>query len=245
MAAFAAGAIVAASAGAQDERESRVAPRNRALGGREGHAQQSWHDAGADGASRSARRARSRPNAAPSPRSSRASTSSSARASSGTAASHVTCSKRTLDRRGLKGCPRESIVGGATVTARAGTVDDRVGTSPSSTGARRRLLAYTRARLSRHACGRRCRQDRLHDGSWRYGGTPARAEEPPGRRRHPDPGHRHGVHARRQAVREGAHHHHVLPERGGWRYRATAHYLYDLTGQTAQDTSGGTIACTS
>lgn len=151
------------------------------------------------------------------------------------------CSKRTLDRRGPKGCPRESIMGTAKGTARADTVI----THPDVVfvnGGSKRSYAYTtlyHPALVQEPIVVRSKKMR---GRWSYresfrvpktlqvvAGVPIQMT---------------GLRFRMGGKR-------YAPEwitstscpRGGWRYRAKVRYLYDLTGRRDVDMVKGRIPC--
>jgi hypothetical protein len=157
---------------------------------------------------------------------------------------YATCTRRVLDRRGPKGCPKESIMGRVVANARAGSVT----TKPSITlvnGGAKRLWAHTRLRYPA----------RVHDTvavstadlsgrRWSYKGTlrvPRSLQVVAGV----------PIRTTRIKLTIGGKPYArdyiatTSCPAGGWRYRASVHYLYELSGQTGRDTVDGTIACTS
>lgn len=155
---------------------------------------------------------------------------------------YVKCSKRVLDRKGPKGCPRKSIVGDATATARADTVLTTADVVLVN-GGWKRTFAYTtlynpafveetivvhRTKASGRWAHRESFQVpenlqivagvpiQVTAAKMRVGGKP---------------------YARDYIVSTSC-------PKGGWKYRAVAHYLFS-TGATSQERIDGSIPCTS
>ncbi len=156
---------------------------------------------------------------------------------------YATCSKRALDHQGPKGCPRESIMGSGTAIASAGGVDTDVAITFVNGGAER-LLAHARFEYPARAQETLVVKATDMAGRWRYKDAlraPKSLQVVAG-----VPVHTTGLkftlggkpYARRYITTTSC-------PSNGWAYRITAHYLYDLTGQTAEDTVGRTIPCTS
>ncbi len=156
---------------------------------------------------------------------------------------YVKCSKRVLDRRGPRGCPRESIMGAGFATAKADTVDTKV-TLTLINGGAKRMLAY--ATLTNPARVQETIVVKATDmtGKWRHresfripeslqvvAGIPIQIT-----------GLRFTLGGKPYAENYIST---TSCPKGGWRYHNTVHYLYDLTGQTATDTFGGSVSCTS
>ncbi|HEY6779656.1 MAG TPA: hypothetical protein VI111_01810 [Thermoleophilaceae bacterium] len=158
-------------------------------------------------------------------------------------ADYVKCSKRVLDTKGPKGCPRESIMGAGIATAKADTVDTKL-TLTLINGGARRLLAY--ATLTNPARVQETIVVKATNatGKWRHresfripkslqvvAGIPIE------------------VTSLRFTLGGKPYAKNFITTtscpKGGWRYHNTVHYLYDLTGQTATDTFGGSVSCTS
>jgi hypothetical protein len=155
---------------------------------------------------------------------------------------YVKCSKRVLDREGPEGCPRESIMGSATATAKADTVDTQLDIVLVNAGSKR-LFAYTTLTNPARVRETIVIKTTNMTGKWRYrdsfrvpkslqvvAGIPIQVTgfklklggKP---------------YARSYITTTSC-------PNGAWNYQATAHYLYDLTGQTATDTVSGSIPCT-
>ena len=157
---------------------------------------------------------------------------------------YVKCSKRVLDREGPKGCPRKSIMGDAVATARADTVKTKIDVVFVNAGSKRLLYAY--ATLTNPARVQETIVIKTTDltGKWRYkdsfrvpkslqvvAGVPIQVT---------------GMklslggkpYARNFITTTSC-------PKGGWKYQAKAHYLYDLTGKRSTDTVNGGISCTS
>ncbi len=155
---------------------------------------------------------------------------------------YVKCSKRVLDREGPKGCPRESIMGHAIVTARADTVNTAIDAVLFNAGSKR-MLAY--ATLDNPARVQETVVVKTVDmtGKWRYRDTfrvPKKLQVVA------------GVPIQATGIKfefggkpyaKGYVSTTSCP-RGGWKYKVTAHYLFDLTGQTSEDTLTGSVPCT-
>lgn len=158
-------------------------------------------------------------------------------------AKFVTCSKAALQRRGVRGCPRASIMGTATATGWADTVAARLDMVFFNGGARR-IYAY--ATLNRPA---RIRETlTVHDtryarGLWRHretvdipkslqivAGIPLQLSNL-----------RLQVGGRSYAKTFITS---TSCPRGGWRYQATARSFYTGLGQSADSTATGTVPCT-
>jgi hypothetical protein len=154
---------------------------------------------------------------------------------------YAKCAKRALDLKGPDGCPKKSIMGGATATARADTVITHPDVVFVNAGWKQ-TFAYTtlyqpalvettivvkRTKLS----GKWDHQEtiqvprilqvvagvpiQLMSANLRIGGKP---------------------YARNYIVSTSC-------PKGGWKYRATAHYLFS-TGATSKDSFDGSIPCT-
>ncbi len=156
---------------------------------------------------------------------------------------YARCSKRTLDRRGPKGCPRTSIMGSAIATGRADTVRARlklvfVNGGPDRTYAYATL--YNPARVEETLV---VTSTKPNGGTWDHreavrvpkslqvvAGVPIRLTsiefEIGGR-----------PYAKEYIASTSC-------PKGGWKYQVTAHYLYDLLGRTGDEVSTGSIACT-
>lgn len=156
---------------------------------------------------------------------------------------YATCSKRMLDRKGPSGCPRKSIMGAATATAWADTVVTRPDVVLVNGGAKR-VFAYTtlyRPSLVKEtivvretkASGPWARKEsfRVPENLQIVAGVPIRVTA--------------------LSLKVGGKPY--APEfiaskfcpAGGWRYKATAHLLYDLLSVTERETITGTIPCPS
>ena len=156
---------------------------------------------------------------------------------------YATCSKRVLDSKGPKGCPKESIVGNGIATARADTVNTRIDVVMVNGGAK---TLYAHASLTNPARVQETVviKTTAPGGKWRYrdsftipkslqvvAGVPIQVT---------------GMTfslggkpwARRYITSSSC-------PSGGWRYKAVAHYLFDLSGKTSEDTITGTVPCRS
>ena len=156
---------------------------------------------------------------------------------------YVRCAKRTLDREGPKGCPRKSIMGAATASARA----DTIVTHPDVVfvnGGSKRLFAYTT--LYNPAFVQETivlkSTELKGGGKWHYRDTfrvPERLQVVAG-----VPIQLTGIdfafggkpYARGLMTTTSC-------PRGGWKYAAKIYYLYN-DGQTSEDTVEGSIPCT-
>jgi hypothetical protein len=154
---------------------------------------------------------------------------------------YATCSKRMLDRKGPSGCPKRSIMGSATATAWA----DTVVTHPDVVlvnGGQKRVFAYTtlyRPSLVKETIVVR---ETKASGPWAHKESfrvPENLQIVA------------GVPIRVTALSLKVGGKPYAPEfisskfcpAGGWRYKATAHLLYDLLAVTDQETVTGTIPC--
>jgi hypothetical protein len=156
---------------------------------------------------------------------------------------YVKCSKPVLDRQGPRGCPKESIMGTGIAVGRADTVAAHVKVTFVN-GGETTLYAY--ATLDNPARVQETIVIKTENltGKWRYrdtfrvpeslqvvAGVPIRLTsakfELGGR-----------PYAKNFLTTTSC-------PKGGWKYQATAHYLFDLTGQTSEDTIDGSVACTS
>lgn len=153
----------------------------------------------------------------------------------------VTCAKATLDRQGPKGCPRASIMGTATATGKADTVDARLDVVFVNGGAR---TAYAYATLNRPARIRETlviRETRFSSGPWGHmesvtippslqivAGVPLELDRI------------------RLAIGGKSYAKNYIASTscpgGGWRYQVTAHTTTD--GQAGQSVGSGRISCT-
>ncbi|MEX1141390.1 MAG: hypothetical protein WD993_05080 [Thermoleophilaceae bacterium] len=154
---------------------------------------------------------------------------------------YAKCSKRTLDRRGPEGCPRKSIMGAGTGTARADTVITKPDFVFVNAGAER-LYVYTtlyHPALVQETLVIRRKELR---GRWRYhdtfrvpkslqvvAGVPIQVT-----------GIRFRIGGKPYARKLVAS---TSCPRGGWRYRVKVHYLHDLTGERSSDVVASRIAC--
>jgi hypothetical protein len=155
----------------------------------------------------------------------------------------VKCSKRVLDRSGPEGCPSKSIMGGAKVTARA----DTVVTHPDVVlvnGGSKRLFAYTTLYHPALVQETVVVKTTKLTGKWAYRESfrvPRKLQVVA------------GVPIQMTAVKMRVGGKPYAREymtstscpKGGWRYKATAHYRFDATGETSKDTIEGSIPCTS
>jgi hypothetical protein len=156
---------------------------------------------------------------------------------------YPTCSKRVLDRRGPKGCPKQSIMGQARGTAFADTVK----THPDVVlinGGSKRTLAYTTLYhpalvketivvKSTKLTGRWWHRESLTvpENLRIVAGVPiqmAAIDMAVGGK----------PYAKDYVASTSC-------PKGGWKYKATAHLLFDTTGQTTSRTFSGSIPCTS
>jgi hypothetical protein len=156
---------------------------------------------------------------------------------------YAKCSKQVLDRQGPHGCPTESIVGSLIANARAGAFDTR----PDVTfvnGGEKKLFAYTRVEYPARVRRTIVLSTADMTGRWSYRGSlrvPRSLQVIAGMPIHTT--------RMRLTIGGGPYAKNYITTthcpNGGWRYRATAHYRYDATGRTARDTVTGTIPCTS
>ncbi len=156
---------------------------------------------------------------------------------------YVTCSKATLDRRGPRGCSPKSIMGTATATGKADTVDARLDVVFFNGG---KNTTYAYATLNRPARVRETlvvKSVPMRDATWDHRETVAiprslqivagiplqltRIKMQIGGRSY----------AKDFIANTGC-------PRGGWQYQVTAHLLYDSEGQTDENVSRGSIPCT-
>lgn len=156
---------------------------------------------------------------------------------------YTKCSKATLDRRGPRGCPPTSLMGSATATGMADTVDARLDVLFYN-GGEHRIYAY--ATLNRPA---RIRETLVlkslpSPGSeWRYreslevprslqivAGIPLQLTDL-----------KFTLGGKSYAKDFVAS---TSCPRGGWKYLVKARYLYDRLGTTDDDVTLGSIACT-
>ncbi|HEY6779459.1 MAG TPA: hypothetical protein VI111_00810 [Thermoleophilaceae bacterium] len=155
---------------------------------------------------------------------------------------YVQCSKRALDREGPKGCPKESIMGNAIATARADTVNTHIDIVFVNAGSKR-LFAYATLENPARVQETVVVKTTNMTGQWHYkdsfrvpkslqvvAGVPIQVT---------------GIKLKLggKPYAKGYITSTSCPK-GGWKYRATAHYLFDLSGQTTEDTTTGTISCT-
>lgn len=154
---------------------------------------------------------------------------------------YVKCRKRTLDRKGPRGCPRKSIMGHAKGTARADTVITHPDVVFVNAGSKR-LFAYTTLYHPALVQETLVMRTKKMTGRWSYRDTvrvPKSLQVVAG-----VPIQFTGVkfrlggkpYARKWMTVSSC-------PRGGLRYRATVHYLYDLTGQRDRDVVAGRIRC--
>lgn len=157
---------------------------------------------------------------------------------------YVKCSKRVLDAKGPKGCPKESIMGDAVATARADTVKTAIDVVFVNAGTDDRLYAYATLENPARVQETIVIETTTLKGRWRYKDTirvPKSLQVVAG-----VPIQVTGMklslggkpYARNFITTTSC-------PKGGWRYQAKAHYLYDLTGKTSTDTVNGGISCTS
>ncbi len=156
---------------------------------------------------------------------------------------YVKCSKRALDRRGPKGCPRTSIMGSAVATGMADTVPARLklvfvngGTDRTFAYATldnparvKETLVVTSTKLSSSTWGHR-EAVRVPETLQVVAGVPVRLTSI-----------KFKIGGKPYAKEYIAS---TSCPRGGWKYQVTAHYLYDLLGRTDDEVSTGSIACT-
>lgn len=155
---------------------------------------------------------------------------------------YAKCSKRALDRRGPKGCPRTSIMGSAVATGMADTVPARLKMVIVNGGANRTYAYATLDNPARVKETLVLESTNLRRGKWGHresvrvpetlqvvAGVPVRLTSI------------RFVIGGKPYAREyiGS----TSCPRGGWRYQVTAHYLFDLLGVTDEETSTGSIAC--
>jgi len=154
---------------------------------------------------------------------------------------YVKCAKRVLDREGPEGCPKKSIMGRADVTARADTVITHPDVVLINAGWKQ-TFAYTTlyqpALVQETIVVKRTRMS----GKWAH------------RESFRVPEHLQvvaGVPIQVTAARLRVGGKPYAPDyiastscpKGGWKYRATAYYLYS-TGATGQDTFESSVPCT-
>ena len=154
---------------------------------------------------------------------------------------YVTCTKRALDRQGPKGCPRESIMGAGVATAKADTVNTRLKFVLVNGGAKR-LLAYTTLTNPARVEETIVVKETAMTGKWSHSesfrvpkslqvvaGIPIQVTK------------------MRLSIGGKPYARSFITTtscpKGGWKQRVTAHYLYDLIGQTTMSTSNGSISC--
>jgi hypothetical protein len=153
---------------------------------------------------------------------------------------YVQCSKRVLDRRGPSGCPKKSVMGSAIGTAKADTVT----THPKIlflNGGTTRLFAYTTLYFPALVQETIVVTTTKLTGRWQYR---VRATVPENLRVVA------GVPIQLTGVRFKLGGKRYAPRyitstscpKGGWKYRATAHYEFN-TGQTGQDSFSSTVPC--
>lgn len=155
------------------------------------------------------------------------------------AGEYVKCSEHVLDREGPGGCPNESIMGSVIATARAGSLN----TKPEITlvnGGETRLFAFTRFDYPARVQETIAVKTADTTGRWHYKGTlrvPKNLQVVAGI----------PIQTTRMKLTIGGRPHArdyittTSCPQGGWKYQATTHYLYDATGQTGRDTVSGTI----
>jgi hypothetical protein len=156
---------------------------------------------------------------------------------------YAKCSKRALDRRGPKGCPRTSIMGSAIATGMADTVRARLEVVFVNGGTDRTYAYATLTNPARVKETLVVKSTKLNGRTWDHresvrvpkslqvvAGVPVRLTsitfEIGGK-----------PYAKGYIASTSC-------PRGGWKYQVTAHYLYDLLGRTAEEVSTGSIACT-
>jgi hypothetical protein len=156
---------------------------------------------------------------------------------------YTKCSKRALDRRGPKGCPRTSIMGSATATGMADTVPARLKLVFVNGGTDR---TYAYATLNNPARVKETlvvTSRKLNSSKWDHreavrvpetlqvvAGVPVRLTSI-----------KFTIGGKPYAKEYIAS---TSCPKGGWKYQVTAHYLYDLLGRTDDEVSTGSIACT-
>lgn len=154
---------------------------------------------------------------------------------------YVKCSKRVLDRKGPEGCPPKSIVGEAKASARADTIVTHPDVVFVNAGWKRTFAYMTLYRPAlvqetivvkrTKKSGRWSHQESLRVPKvfWVVAGVPIQVT-----------GARLSIGgkswARDYIVSTSC-------PKGGWKYRATVHYLFS-TGATGRDTIDGSIPCT-
>lgn len=154
---------------------------------------------------------------------------------------YATCSKAVLDRKGPEGCPRGSIVGGLTASARAGAIATRPQVTFVAGGAKR-IYAYTRfdypARVRETIVIKTTAANRRYTGKLR---VPKHLQVVAGI----------PIQTTRMKLTIGGRPYAqdyiatTSCPQGGWKFKATVHLRYDPTGQTDRDTVSGSIPCTS
>lgn len=153
----------------------------------------------------------------------------------------VKCAKATLDRKGPAGCPKESIMGTATATGRADTVDARVDVTFVNGGLK---TTYAYATLNRPARVRETlviHTTRLRSGPWGHvesvkiprslqivAGIPLAID-------------RISLNIGGKSYAKGYIASTACPD-GGWKYQVVAHTT--AGGQAAENVGTGRIACT-
>jgi hypothetical protein len=157
---------------------------------------------------------------------------------------YAKCAKVTLERGGPQACPKKSIMGTALATGMADTVAAHLKVTFVNGG---QAWHYAYATLDNPARVQQTipiRSEELKGGKWAHrerfkipeslqvvAGVPIRFTKM-----------RFEVGARSYARNYIAT---TSCPKGGWKYQATAHYLFDLTGQTSEDTIEGSVPCTS
>lgn len=156
---------------------------------------------------------------------------------------YAKCSKPTLDRQGVKGCPPKSIMGSATATGMADTVPARLDVTFINGGVDRKYAYATLNNPARVQTTIVVESTTPHGGPWDHresviipqslqivAGVPVRLTSVKFKIG--------GKSYARDYVAS------TSCPKGGWKYQVTAHYLYDLLNQTDQRVSTGSIACT-
>ena len=154
---------------------------------------------------------------------------------------YVQCAKRVLDRKGPKGCPPKSIMGRGIATAKADTVNTAIDIVLVNGGSKR-VLAYATLENPARVQETVVVKDSDPPGSWGHresfrvpkslqvvAGIPIQVT---------------GLKLKvgGKSYAKGYITTTSCPK-GGWKYKATVHYLFDLTGQTTEDTITGSIPC--
>lgn len=154
---------------------------------------------------------------------------------------YVQCAKRVLDSKGPKGCPPESIMGRGVATAKADTVNTAIHIVLVNGGSKH-VLAYATLENPARVRETVVVKDSDPPGPWAHresfrvpktlqvvAGIPIQVT---------------GLKLRvgGKSYAKGYITSTSCPK-GGWKYKATVHYLFDLTGQTTEDTITGSIPC--